>query len=130
MLTVGGRVGVTQGPSGGGQKGASWLPVMVIKVEHVFNLSTTNCHTEFAHPAPSHPVLSHHQSGASCLLLTTRVVASFVRPPSLPFPACPLATITGFFVGANNLLWNCTNFIITKGRQDLLLLLLIVNGGV
>ena len=128
MLTVGGRVGVTQGPSGGGQKGASWLPVMVIKVEHVFNLSTTNCHTEFAHPAPSHPVPSSEWGILSPAVYQS--FRSFVRAPSLPVPACPLATIRGFFVGANNLLCNCTNFIITKGRQDLLLLLLIVNGGV
>lgn len=26
------------------------LWMLVIKVEHVFNLSTTNCHSEFAHP--------------------------------------------------------------------------------
>lgn len=64
--------------------GGNELMVVAIKVEHVFNLSTTNCHCEFAHPDTLCPVSCQAEDRIT-------VVTLALCSPS--FLSCPVRSV-------------------------------------
>lgn len=59
------------------------LWMLVIKVEHVFNLSTTNCHSEFAHPDTL--CLSRHPAIQAMASRSAAAAAVVTLAPCAPF---------------------------------------------